>query len=103
MRSLTGREGIDRAEKQPRMCRGHLRAAPAALPSKEDKMNIPGFAAEASLGRTVRYQASLSPDPASYGKVLPQLRQNITFVITPNQVCMCYEDTDAQQSVCECG
>ena len=66
-------------------------------------MKLPGFEAHSSLYTTTAYYGGdRHAYPVNQPRVLPQVRRNETFIITPTKTCYCYEDTEAQASVCEC-
>ncbi len=67
-------------------------------------MSLPGFTAEISLDEvTLHYQSRLRVRPVSEGGILPQIIQNVTAFRVPGGLCVCWEDTDRQQSICICG
>ncbi len=65
-------------------------------------MSLPGFTAEISLDKTpLHYQSHLRVRPASEG-ICPQIIQNVSIFAFRGGFCVCWEDTEKQQSICNC-
>ncbi len=65
-------------------------------------MSMPGFTADASLYKMDECYHGVLIVSIDGMKILPQMMKNVTFVISGGSSCMCYEDTEAMMSICEC-